>query len=183
MTNTKIIYGLFDDEEILMKAVKNVRAEGLKIADVLTPFPVHGLDDAMGLRHTRIHSAGFLFGATGTTCALSFIYWVTNVNYPLNFGGKPFLSFPAWIPITFELTVLFAAIGMTLTYLYLNRIAPGIKPRIIDERTTSYLFAMTFDIDANTSSDKKDEIRKVLKDNGAIEIHEKEFNAKNEVVH
>ncbi len=83
---------------------------------------------------------------------------------------------PAWIPITFELTVLFAAVGMTLTYLYLNRLAPGIKPQIIDERITSYLFAMTFEIEDNTPEEKKEEIRRVLRNNGAVEIHEKFFD-------
>ncbi len=125
---------------------------------------------------TRLHSAGFVFGVTGTLTALVFILWVATVNYPINYGGKPFLSLPAWIPITFELTVLFASVGMTLTYLYLNRLAPGIKPQIIDERITSYLFAMTFEIDDNTPDEKKEEIRKVLRNNGAVEIHEKLFD-------
>jgi len=175
MANKKILYGLYDDEVILIEAVKKVRSEGLKIHDCYTPFPVHGLDDAMGLRMTKLHSAGFVFGATGTLTALTFILWITTNNYPINYGGKPYLSLPAWIPITFELTVLFAAVGMFLTYLYLNRLAPGVKPEIIDERTTSHLFAMTFEIDEHTSDSKKEEIRNVLSASGAVEIHEKEF--------
>lgn len=127
----------------------------MKIHDCYTPFPVHGLDDAMGLRMTRLHSAGFIFGATGTLTALTFILWVTTNNYPINYGGKPYLSLPAWIPITFELTVLFASVGMFLTYLYLNRLAPGVKAEIVDERTTSHLFAMTFELDEHTSDSKK----------------------------
>ncbi len=175
MANKKILYGLYDDEVILIDAVKKVRSEGLKIHDCYTPFPVHGLDDAMGLRMTKLHSAGFVFGATGTLTALTFILWITTNNYPINYGGKPYLSLPAWIPITFELTVLFASVGMFLTYLYLNRLAPGVKPEIIDERTTSHLFAMTFEIDEHTSDNKKEEIRNVLTASGAVEIHEKEF--------
>lgn len=171
----KIVYGLYDDEEILISAVKKVRAEGLKIDDCYTPFPVHGLDDAMGLRMTRLHSAGYVFGATGTLTALSFILWITTNNYKINYGGKPYLSLPAWIPITFELTVLFASVGMFLTYLYLNRLAPGVKPDIVDERTTSHMFAMTFEIDEHTTDAKKEEIKKVLSASGAVEIHEKEF--------
>lgn len=177
MTNKKIVFGLYEDEQVLMKAVKTVRNEGLKISDVLTPFPVHGLDDAMGLRQTKLHSAGFVFGMTGTITALTFILWVTTANYPLNYGGKPYLSLPAWIPITFELTVLFASIGMTLTYLYLNRLAPGIKPKILDERITSHMFAMAFEIDPATSDDKKNEIRSILKLSGAVEIHEKDWDS------
>lgn len=175
MANKKIIYGLYDDEVILIDAVKKVRAEGLKIHDCYTPFPVHGLDDAMGLRMTRLHSAGFIFGATGTLTALTFILWVTTSNYPINYGGKPYLSLPSWIPITFELTVLFASVGMFLTYLYLNRLAPGMKAEIVDERTTSHLFAMTFEVDEHTSDNKKEEIKKVLAASGAVEVHEKEL--------
>ncbi|MEZ5014298.1 MAG: DUF3341 domain-containing protein [Chitinophagales bacterium] len=175
MANKKIIYGLYDDEVTLIKAVKTVRAEGLKIDDCYTPFPVHGLDDAMGLRMTRLHSAGFIFGATGTLTALTFILWVTTNNYPIDYGGKPYLSLPAWIPITFELTVLFASVGMFLTYLYLNRLAPGVKPDIVDERTTSHLFAVSLEIDDHTSDQKKEDIRKVLTGSGAVEVHEKEL--------
>ena len=171
----KIIYGLYEDEFVLIDAVKTVRAEGLKIDDCFTPFPVHGLDDAMGLRMTKLHSAGFVFGATGTLTALTFILWITTNNYPINYGGKPYLSLPAWIPITFELTVLFASVGMFLTYLYLNRMAPGVKPEIVDERTTSYLFAITLEVDEHTTDAKKEEIKKVLTSSGAVEVHEKQF--------
>jgi hypothetical protein len=126
---------------------------------------------------TKLHSAGFVFGATGTLTALGFITWISTVNYPINYGGKPFFSLPAWIPITFELTVLFAAVGMTLTYLYLNRMAPGMKPKVLDNRVTSHMFAMSFEIESDASEEKKAEIRKVLKDNGAVEIHEKDLDS------
>ncbi|KRP08623.1 MAG: quinol:cytochrome C oxidoreductase, partial [Sphingobacteriales bacterium BACL12 MAG-120813-bin55] len=141
-----------------------------------TPFPVHGLDEAMGLRMTKLHSAGFIFGATGTLTALAFITWISTVNYPINYGGKPYFSLPAWIPITFELTVLFSAVGMTLTYLYLNRLAPGIEPRVLDNRLTSHMFAMTFELEEDTPSEKREEIRKMLEAQGAVEVHEKDFD-------
>ena len=176
MSAKKILYGLFDDEEILLKAVKGVRAEGVRISDVHTPFPVHGLDAAMGLRMTKLHSAGFIFGATGTLTALAFITWISTVNYPINYGGKPYFSLPAWIPITFELTVLFSAVGMTLTYLYLNRLAPGMEPRVLDNRLTSHMFAMTFELEEDTPSEKREEIRKMLEAQGAVEVHEKDFD-------
>ncbi|MBK6730153.1 MAG: DUF3341 domain-containing protein [Bacteroidetes bacterium] len=177
MSDKKVLFGLFEDEQVLMKAVKNVRAEGMKITDVLTPFPVHGLDDAMGLRMTKLHSAGFIFGIAGTLTALVFITWISTMNYPINYGGKPYFSLPAWIPITFELTVLFSAVGMTLTYMYLNRLAPGMKPKILDERITSHMFAMTFELDGQTAENKKQEIRDVLIGNGAVEVYEKELDA------
>ena len=170
----KYLYGLFEDEEILIKAVKNARAEGLKIDNCYTPFPVHHLDEAMGLTQTKIHTAGFIFGATGTLTALGFMIWVNVINYPINFGGKPFLSLPAYIPITFELTVLFASVGMVLLYMHLNRLAPGMPAPVLDPRQTSHMFVMSFEVDENTTDEQRAEITKVMEENGAVEINEKE---------
>ena len=169
----RILYGLYEDEEILLKAVKSARAEGLQIWNCFTPFPVHGLEHAMGIKDTRLHTAGFLFGATGTTVALSFMIWVNSVNYPINFGGKPLISLPSYIPITFELTVLFASVGMVLLYLYINRLAPGMEHAILDPRTTSHLFLMGFEIDDSTTDAQIADVRRVLEENGAVEIAEK----------
>ena len=71
----KFIVGSFYDEQVLFPAVKAVRKSGYKIHDVYTPFPIHGLDTAMGLRDTSLHTAGFIYGITGTTTAFSFITW------------------------------------------------------------------------------------------------------------
>ena len=79
--------------------------------DVYTPFPIHGLDRAMGLRETSLHTAGFIYAIIGTTTALSFMTWVFTKDWPLNIGGKPHFALPAWIPITFELTVLCSCSG------------------------------------------------------------------------
>ena len=110
----KFVVGSFDDENVLFPAVKNVRKAGYKIHDVYTPFPVHGLDHAMGLRDTSLHTAGFIYAITGTTTALSFIGWVFTRDWPMNIGGKPHFSLPAWIPITFEATVLFSSFAAPL---------------------------------------------------------------------
>ncbi|MCK7558292.1 DUF3341 domain-containing protein [Chitinophaga sedimenti] len=123
----KFVVGSFDDEAVLFPAVKKVRAAGYKLHDVYTPFPVHGLDHAMGLRETSLHTAGFVYGLTGTTTALSVMGWVFTTDWPMNIGGKPHFPLPAFIPITFELTVLFAAVGMVLTFCYLCQLAPFVK--------------------------------------------------------
>ena len=124
----KFVVGSFSDEAVLFPAVKNVRKAGYKIHDVYTPFPVHGLDHAMGLRETSLHTAGFIYAILGTTTALTFMTWVFTKDWPLNIGGKPHFALPAWIPITFELTVLFSAVGMVLTFCYLCNLAPFVKP-------------------------------------------------------
>ncbi len=85
----KFVVGCFDDEKVLFPAVKNVRRAGYKIHDVYTPFPVHGLDHAMGLRETSLHTVGFIYGITGTAIAVGGMGWIFTSDWPLNIGGKP----------------------------------------------------------------------------------------------
>ena len=171
----KYIIGLFDDEEVLLKAVKKVRSSGINITEVFTPFPVHGLDSALGMKDSRLHTVGFIAGATGLTLALSFISWITVVDYPTNFGGKPFWSLPSYIPICFEFTVLSAAMTMTISFFIRCGLSLFGTPRIYDERTTDNMFAMTFAITPATGKDEIDKINAVLKETGVAEIKEKEF--------
>ena len=89
MAVKKFVVGCFYDEQVLFPAVKGVRKAGYKIHDVYTPFPIHGLDAALGLRDTSLHTAGFIYGITGTTTALSFITWAFTTDWPYNIGGKP----------------------------------------------------------------------------------------------
>src|SRR5690349_23473137 len=110
MAAKKFVVGCFGEEAVLFPAVKKVRAAGYKIHDVYTPFPVHGLDHAIGQRETSLHTAGFIYGATGTLTALSCMSWIFTSDWPLNIGGKPHLPLPAFIPIIFETTVLFSAV-------------------------------------------------------------------------
>ncbi|MCC7401462.1 MAG: DUF3341 domain-containing protein [Chitinophagaceae bacterium] len=151
MAVKKFITGCFDDEAVLFPAVKQVRRKGYKIHDIFTPFPIHGLDKAMGLRDTSLHVAGFIYGITGTATALGFITWALTYDWPINFGGKPFFSLPAWIPITFELTVLFSAVGMVWTFCWLCQLAPFVKKDHFNPRSTDDLFVMALECTDKTS--------------------------------
>ena len=148
----KFVTGNFYDEEVLFPAVKKTRRAGYKIHDVFTPFPIHGLDHAMGLRDTSLHTAGFIYAICGTSTAVGFITWALTVDWQINFGGKPFFALPAWIPITFELTVLFAAVGMVLTFCYLCQLAPFVKKDHFNPRSTDDTFVLALEI-----SDKANE--------------------------
>ena len=151
MSIKKFIVSNFYDEAVLFPAVKKVRRAGYKIHDVYTPFPIHGLDKAMGLRDTSLHVAGFVYGISGTATALGFITWALSVDWPLNFGGKPFFSLPAWIPIIFELTVLFASVGMVLTFCWLCQMAPFVRKDHFNLRSTDDTFVMAVECTDKTN--------------------------------
>lgn len=151
MAVKKFISGSFDEEAVLFPAVKQVRRSGYKIHDIFIPFYIHGLDKAMGLRETLLHVAGFIYGITGTCTALGFITWALTLDWPINFGGKPFFSLPAWIPITFELTVLFSSIGMVWTFCWLCQLAPFVKKDHFNLRSTDDLFVMALECTEKTN--------------------------------
>src|SRR3954471_9535549 len=167
MALKRYVVACFADEEVLFPAVKKVRNAGYKIQDVYTPFPVHGLDHALGMRETSLHTAGFIYGITGTTTALSGMGWVFTHDWPMNIGGKPNFALPAFIPITFELTVLFAAVGMVLTFCYLCQLAPFVKKDHFHPRSTDDLFVMAIECTEKTN---ENEVTRFLTDLGAKEI-------------
>ena len=166
MSVKKFVVGCFDDEKVLFPAVKQVRRAGYKIHDVYTPFPVHGLDHAIGIRETSLHTAGFIYGITGTSTALGFMGWIFTSDWPLNIGGKPHFPLPAFVPIIFELTVLFAAVGMTLTFCYLCQLSPFLKRHHFHPRATDDLFVMVIECTAKTN---ETELLAFLQSNGAVE--------------
>lgn len=167
MSVQKFVVGNFYDEAVLFPAVKKVRRAGYKLHDVFTPFPIHGLDQAMGLRDTSLHTAGFIYGITGTSTAVGFITWALTLDWPINFGGKPFFALPAWIPVTFELTVLFAAVGMVLTFCYLCQLAPFVKKDHFNPRSTDDTFVMAIEC---TDETNEAEAKKFLESVGATEV-------------
>lgn len=171
----KFLIGLYKDDEVLLKAVKDIKAQGVDIHNVFTPFPVHGLDEALEMRGTRLHTVGFIAGATGLVVALLFMNWTMAFNYPLNIGGKPGMAIPSFIPITFEVTVLFAAVAMVLVFLVRNNLFPGARNRIFDSRITDDHFAVTFELTEETTSDEKEKITTILKETGAVEVKERDF--------
>ena len=174
MAIKKFVVGCFDDEAVLFPAVKKVRRAGYKIHEVYTPFPIHGLDKAMGLKDTDLDTAGFIYGITGTATALGFISWIFTADWPLNIGGKPHFSLPAWIPITFELTVLFSAVGMTLTFCYLCQMAPFVKKHHFHLRATDDLFVMVIEA---TSKTNINDLQDFLKNAGAVEVNVQEVES------
>jgi len=168
------LVGVFDDEEAVLSGIRKVRESGVKIHEVYSPFPVHGIDDALGLKRTRLPIAAFFFGLTGTSLALTMQIWMLGFDWPMIIGGKNFVSLPPFIPVTFELTVLLAALGMVATFMIISNLKPYNWPRTFDLRSTDDKHVMAIDLAVNNSKEKA-EISRLLKDAGASEVNEKNF--------
>jgi len=130
----EFVIGVFDDEEKLVKAGILVKKENFTIQDFFTPFPVHGLDDLLDIQRSRLPFVTFVAGGIGLILALSFQVWTSAVDWPINVGGKPMLSIPAFIPITFELMVLCGALTTVAAFLFRAKLFPGQMPVTIDRR-------------------------------------------------
>ena len=163
----------YDDEDVLLQAVTKVRDKGVKIHEVYSPFPVHGLDTALGYKRTRLPIAAFLFGLTGTSLALLMQIWMLGYDWPMIIGGKNFASLPPFIPVTFELTVLLSALGMVATFLIVSDMKPYRWPQQFDVRSTDDKHIMAIDLAKNRL--KKEDIGALLKDSGAQEVNDKNF--------
>ena len=157
MAIKRFVVGSFDDEAVLFPAVKKVRQAGYRIHDVYTPMPIHGLPPA-----------GFWYRIIETATALRGISYTLIYDWPLNFGGKPHFALPAWIPITFELTVLFSAVGMVLTFCYLCQMAPFVRKHHFSLRATDDLFVMVIECTTKTN---ETELQAFLKSIGAMDVH------------
>ncbi len=170
--NKEILFGLYNDETDLMQAIKVAKKDHLDIWDVFTPFPVHGLDPLLGLEESRLHQAGFIYGITGTLTAFLFMTWAFVKDWPIIFGNKPYWAAPAFIPVTFELTVLFAAIGMTVTFYTICGMGPGVSNPILHDRITDDKFCMAFDV-SGASMTEIDSYKSFLSKTGASEVSSK----------
>ncbi|MCE2495510.1 MAG: DUF3341 domain-containing protein [Flavobacteriales bacterium] len=169
----KLIHGLYNDDDVLLSGVKALREKGIRIKEVYTPFPVHGLDHAMGLAPTRLSIAGFIYGLIGLTFAISMMYYMMIADWPQNIGGKPSFTYlanmPAFVPIMFECTVLFAGHLMVITFLVRNGMFPGSPRQNPDVRTTDDMFLVEIESGGNV-----DEISDALKSTGAVEVNQKD---------
>ena len=138
MSNPLVI-GVFATERDILEATDAARRLGFKIQDVHTPYAVHGMDEAMGLRPSRLPWICFAAGITGAILKLWFEFWTTMVDWPVNVGGKPWNSLPAFVPVTFEVMVLSAGLTTVAAFLFLSRLRPGKTaalpaPRITNDR-------------------------------------------------
>jgi hypothetical protein len=170
MEASKVIHAIYTDDDVLMSAVKKVKAEKHHIEEIYTPFPVHGLDKAMGLAPTRLAITAFMYGCVGLIVATVMMNYIMIDDWPQDIGGKPSFSYlenmPAFVPIMFELTVFFAAHLMVITFYLRSRMWPFKEAENPDPRTTDDHFLMEIALHNN-----EDSLVALLKETGAVEIN------------
>jgi len=126
----------------------------------------------LGLKESRLHYLGFIYGATGATFGFLTMSWIFTRDWPIMFGGKPYWSVPAFIPITFEMTVLFAAWGMTITFYTICGMWPGVKAKTLDDRITDDKFCVAFDV-TDASEGDVDHLKGFFSKTNAAEVNVK----------
>jgi hypothetical protein len=175
----KVIYAMYDDDDVLKDGAKKLVSKGVKISEVFSPFPIHGIDPIIGVKNTRLGIMAFLYGLTGLMLATIGMNYFMIQDWPMNIGGKPSFSylenFLAFVPISFEFTVLCAAHGMAITYLLVNKTLPGMAAQNPDPRTTDDKFVMEIRT-AENKNISAEEIEKMLKETGIVELDLKEIN-------
>jgi hypothetical protein len=167
---SKVIHAIYNDDDLLLQAVKQVREARYHIGEIYTPMPVHGLDKAMGLEPTRLAITSFLYGVVGLIVSVVMMNFIMIEDWPQDIGGKPSFSYienmPAFVPIMFELTVFFAAHLMVITFYMRSKLWPFKQAENPDVRTTDDMFLMEVD----AANHNVDELTKFLYDTGAAEI-------------
>jgi len=176
MTDPTPIYGLmaeFETPAAVMHAAEKVRDAGYRRWDVYSPFPVHGMDKAMGLKNSQVGWFSFLGGATGYTCGMLMIWWMNAHDYPIVIGGKPMFSPFGAFPPSYELTILLGSFGALFGMLFLNRLPrlhhPLLKHKRFALATHDRFFLVIETVDTKFSST---ETRRLLESADSKRIEE-----------
>jgi hypothetical protein len=140
--NGRVLISVFEDEDHLIRATNAAREADLEIVDVFAPYSVQGLDRAMGLPQSRLPWVTFLLGLFGALSITIFMFWASAVDWPINVGGKPWNSWPAFVPIIFEVTVLLGGVGTVVAFIWWAGLKPGLQSPMSDLRVTDDRFAL-----------------------------------------
>ncbi len=167
----RVLLATFEHEDDLLSATAAVRKRGLRIVDAFTPYAVHGLDRAMGLKPSRLTWVCFVCGMTGVLGMLWFQHWTASVDWALNVGGKPWNSLPSDVPVAFEAAVLLAGFGSVFALLAVSRLFPGKKPRTIRPRVTDDQFVLV--IDETDAAFDVDAVNLLLREHHVVETEER----------
>ncbi len=151
---SKYISAFYEDEEDLLSGIKKLKENNVNVLDAFTPFPVHGLDKALGIRRSWLPRVGFIGGTVGALTGFFFQKWVFAEGYQMTIGGKPIFAIPSFIPVTFECTVLFAAFFMVFAFLFRSKLGLGAENKIYDLKITDDHFVVVAGYDNNSAQVK-----------------------------
>jgi hypothetical protein len=168
----KGLAAIFETEESILAAAKKMREMGMDKFEAITPYPVHGMEEACGIKRSFIPYVAFGAGLTGLASGTLLTWWTSAVNWPINVGGKPFFSLPAFVPVMFELTILFSALASVGTLFAVCGL-PKVNPPIIDPDLTSHKFAIF--IPQSQGGFDSAKLTDVFKQLGATEVKMSEF--------
>jgi hypothetical protein len=169
---SNFIVATYSDAETLLHGVRLASDENFRIYDVFSPYPIHGLDHAMRVRRSRLPWVTFLVGVLALTFALTFQFYTTVLDWPLNVGGKPDNSTLAFVPICFELTVLLSGLATVAALFLRARLYPGKKELLFAEGVTTDTFALVL-----RQREKDFDVHRalhILQESGADHVREKE---------
>lgn len=167
----RVLLATFDHEEDILGATAAARKAGYSIVDVYAPYAVHGLDDAMGLRPSRLTWVCFLCGALGVAGMFAFEQWIQAVAWQIDVGGKPWNSWPSDIPVAFEALVFMAASGSVLAFLAVSRLFPGKRRRPVTLSVSDDQFVLVLD-ETDASFDVSD-VRRLLAPHHVLSMEER----------
>jgi hypothetical protein len=153
MQDKNFFLGIFKSGHDLVAATRKFNEGGFTIADAYTPFAVHGLEKAMGLKHSKMTHVAFAWGAFGLSLGLLAQYWLSAIDWPINIGGRPFNSMPAFMPISFEVMILFAGVGTVLTFFVRSGLFPGKSPKLTWPGITNDRFVLAISRDVGGFDD------------------------------
>jgi hypothetical protein len=168
----RFLVGSFSEPDAMVGSVATLRAAGVAIHDVFTPYPVHGLDQAMGIRRSRLPFVTLLAGLAGLCFALVFQYYTAVFDWPLDVGGKPENSTLAFVPICFELTVLIGGLGTVGAFLLRARLFPGKREQLPVLGVTNNVFAVV--TRAPRGGNEYELARRIMIEHGADEVEDRE---------
>jgi hypothetical protein len=171
MSSTTVLAS-FAQQEDMLKAVRAIRNRGWKIVDVYAPYAVHGLEEELGWSRSRLPAACFLCGAAGVGLATWFQFWTTASNWPLNVGGRPWNSLPAFVPVIFESMVLFAGFGLVFAWLIRCGLYPGKKPGRLPAGMTDDRFVVA--VHDPGPGTRAGEVRELLQECHAVSFEERD---------
>ncbi|CAN5697646.1 hypothetical protein BH10BDE1_BH10BDE1_01850 [soil metagenome] len=160
------VAGIWLDDHDCVVAATKVREAGFKNFDAITPFAVHGMEEAVGIKRSFIPYITFVMALVGLSAAVALEQWTSSISWAINVGGKPFVSGPAFVPIMFELTVLFSALASVVALFAVCKL-PKLDPPVIDPDLTSHKFAIF--ISENDAGYNVERCEQLLKSLGAVE--------------